>query len=167
MDVENLIPFIIAIAYFVISALTGKKKKKNQPSNPSNKGTSTREQIPQKPRPKPQTLEDLFKDALEQTQGQKPTLVPQVPHPDEIARRQKEEKIRIKKEKRAAEAKIKEDKHKQEVARREKLMRDLAASSKLKNKRIANKRFNTKKIAKSFNLKEAIIAKTILERPYK
>ncbi|MEZ5023507.1 MAG: hypothetical protein R2728_09660 [Chitinophagales bacterium] len=175
-----LVYVIIGVIYFVAKAMNKNKEGNKPKGKPVNQPQSQQRQ-PQQRQPQQRQVEQkapappkqpaTFEDLLGELLGEQPKKQP-VPPPVEVfdtdefelvrQRQLEEERTRKQKERAAVEkrAKIQQE----EVLRRKAMMAKLAVESHQDYKKAKN--LSPKKIAKSFDLRQAIIAKTILDRPY-
>ncbi len=160
---------IIAIIYFARYLLKNKNEKKQVPKHPNQPNAPQQPQQKKPQRKEPESLEDLlgelFGDKAKKTAPIPQPLVEVVEvDPFEEEKLRKAEKVRKRKERAQAEHLRRAKEQEEEVKRRALLMEKLARESHQDAKK---KVLKPSKIAKSFNLKEAVIAKIILDRPYK
>lgn len=168
---ESIIVYvIIGIIYFVAKAMNKNKKGNTAPPKGRQKGAQPhpqpKHQTEQAPS-KPATFEELLGELLgEQSKKQAVPPPVEVSEIDEIelARQRKLEEERTRRQKQREEANRKAELHKQEVLRRKAMMAKLATESHQDFKK--PKKQKSEKVKKAFNLRDAIIAQTILERPY-
>ncbi len=175
---EQIILYLIVGAiYLFLNSKKAKDKKKGTPQTPTNKKTAPTN------KKQPETFGELFESLFGETAA--PTVSKEKNTEEQQYQQREVEKQRRNKEanqkldsqrKRAIELrKIEEAKRLQlEKERKEKLneerkkaahLRSLAEKAKQKNKNLTPAKVVRKKKSK-FNLREAIIAQVILERPY-
>lgn len=159
---------IIGIIYIARALLKKKNEGKSAPKQPNKQNTPQQPQRKKTQQKEPESLEDLIGELF----GDKPKKAAPIPEPVEVIesdpfeleRQRKLEEVQKRKEREKAEHLRRAKAQEEEVKRRAMLMDKLAKESHQDAKKKVIKVI--KKDKKSFDLRDAVVAKIILDRPY-